>query len=54
MAESGCRQDKNEGWLAEEDTFDLMIEESVTLSAGSPAIFLPMLHYIRTLEVTAE
>jgi len=29
---------------------DLMIEENVTLSSGSPAIFLPMLHYIRTLE----
>lgn len=29
---------------------DIMIEENVTLSAGSPAIFLPMLHYIRTLE----
>ena len=29
---------------------DLMIEEQVTISGGSPAIFLPMLHYIRTLE----
>lgn len=29
---------------------DLMIEENVTIAGGSPAIFLPMLHYIRTLE----
>lgn len=29
---------------------DLMIKEKVTLSAGSPAIFRPMLHYIRSLD----
>jgi fatty-acyl-CoA synthase len=28
---------------------DLMIAEKVTLTAGAPAIFLPMLHYLRTL-----
>lgn len=41
------------GRFVAEDTsplVDLMIEEKVTLSAGSPAIFLPMLHYIQTLE----
>ena len=41
------------GRYTAEDTsplVDLMIEEKVTLSAGSPAIFLPMLHYIRTFE----
>lgn len=29
---------------------DLMIAENVTIAGGSPAIFLPMLHYIQTLE----
>ncbi|MFF0826500.1 long-chain-fatty-acid--CoA ligase [Brevibacillus sp. NPDC003359] len=29
---------------------DLMIAENVTITGGSPAIFLPMLQYIRTLE----
>ncbi|MGG4454294.1 long-chain-fatty-acid--CoA ligase [Brevibacillus porteri] len=29
---------------------DLMLEENVTITGGSPAVFLPMLHYIRTLE----
>lgn len=41
------------GRYVAEDTsplVDLMIEENVTLSAGSPAIFLPMLQYIRTLD----
>lgn len=41
------------GNFTAEDTsplVDLMIEENVTIAAGSPAIFLPMLHYIRTLE----
>lgn len=41
------------GRYVAEDTsplVDLMIDENVTLSGGSPAIFLPMLHYIRTLE----
>ncbi|WP_419887771.1 long-chain-fatty-acid--CoA ligase [Neobacillus niacini] len=41
------------GRYAAEDTsplVDLMIEENVTFAGGSPAIFLPMLHYIRTLE----
>lgn len=41
------------GCYMAEDTsplVDLMIEENVTLAAGSPAIFLPMLHYIRTLD----
>lgn len=28
---------------------DLMIAEKVTLTAGAPAIFLPMLHYLRAL-----
>ncbi|WNS76174.1 long-chain-fatty-acid--CoA ligase [Bacillus sp. DTU_2020_1000418_1_SI_GHA_SEK_038] len=40
------------GRYTAEDTsplVDLMIEENVTITAGSPAIFLPMLHYIRTL-----
>ncbi|RFU66034.1 long-chain-fatty-acid--CoA ligase [Peribacillus glennii] len=41
------------GRFTAEDTsvlVDLMLQEKVTLAAGSPAIFLPMLHYIRTLE----
>lgn len=41
------------GRFAAEDTsslVDIMISENVTLSAASPAIFLPMLHYIKTLE----
>lgn len=41
------------GRYVAEDTsilVDLMVSENVTLSAGSPAIFLPMLHYIRTLD----
>ncbi|WP_077212867.1 long-chain-fatty-acid--CoA ligase [Bacillus dakarensis] len=41
------------GRYAAEETaplVDLMIEENVTIAGGSPAIFLPMLHYIRTLE----
>lgn len=41
------------GRFVAEDTsplVDLMIEENVTIAGGSPAIFLPMLHYIRTLE----
>lgn len=29
---------------------DLMIKEKVSITGGSPAIFMPMLHYIRTLE----
>ena len=40
------------GNFTAEDTsplVDLMINENVTIAAGSPAIFLPMLHYIRTL-----
>ncbi|MGG0658227.1 long-chain-fatty-acid--CoA ligase [Rummeliibacillus pycnus] len=41
------------GRYAAEDTsplVDLMIAENVTISGGSPAIFLPMLHYIKTLD----
>lgn len=41
------------GRYTAEDTqplVDLMVEENVTIAGGSPAIFLPMLHYIRTLE----
>ncbi|MEN1967855.1 long-chain-fatty-acid--CoA ligase [Lentibacillus sp. N15] len=41
------------GRYTAEDTsplVDLMDEENVTLTCGSPAIFLPMLHYIRGLE----
>ncbi|WP_379969309.1 long-chain-fatty-acid--CoA ligase [Ectobacillus sp. sgz5001026] len=41
------------GNFTAEDTsplVDIMINENVTIAAGSPAIFLPMLHYIRTLE----
>lgn len=41
------------GYYTAEDTsplVDLMIRENVTIAAGSPAIFLPMLHYIRTLD----
>lgn len=29
---------------------DLMIQEQVTVANGAPAIFLPMLHYIKTLD----
>lgn len=45
------------GRFVAEDTsplVDLMIEENVTLAGGSPAIFLPMLHYIRTLETKPD
>jgi fatty-acyl-CoA synthase len=41
------------GRYVAEDTsplVDLMIEENVTFAGGSPAIFIPMLHYIRRLE----
>lgn len=41
------------GRYVAEDTsilVDLMGTENVTIGAGSPAIFLPMLHYIRTLD----
>ncbi|MGE7920534.1 long-chain-fatty-acid--CoA ligase [Viridibacillus sp. NPDC093762] len=41
------------GRFGAEDTsplVDLMIEENVTLTAGSPAIFHPMLQYIQSLE----
>ncbi|CAM4218041.1 long-chain-fatty-acid--CoA ligase [Bacillus manliponensis] len=39
-------------YVAEETSFlvDLISLENVTIAAGSPAIFLPMLHYIQTLE----
>lgn len=33
---------------------DLMIAEKVTLTAGAPAIFLPMLHYLRSLPDKAK
>ena len=33
---------------------DLMIEEKVTINEGAPAIFMPMLEYIKTLETPPE
>jgi fatty-acyl-CoA synthase len=41
------------GRYVAEDTsplVDIMIQEKVTVANGAPAIFLPMLHYIETLE----